>query len=336
MTSSKIKSIAARLGLAAVLALMALALPAQSAEPAAPAAPVFPPASRIGIVPPPGMALSKTFPGFVDPDKNAGILISALPAGAYADMEKTLSDDGLKQRGITVEKREPMQLGIGKGELVIGTQLSPDKTPYRKWLLLIQTTDLVAAVTVQAPQGDSAYTDSIVHAALASLVLRTDVPEAEFLNLLPFKVGDFAGFHIGNVIPGRALLLVDAPKTPHMVVTEGLPEFELDARCIIMVVPGGPTDPEQRSAYARDAFDTIGGIKDIQTTMAEPVNINNEKGFETVASAKDTSTGAPLMVVQWLRFGGTNSLQMVGISRADIWDTELSRLRAMRDSIQMK
>jgi hypothetical protein len=42
------------------------------------------------------------------------------------------------------------------------------------------------------------------------------------------------------------------------------------------------------------------------------------------------------MVVQWLRFGDVNSLQMVGVSRAEIWDTELSRLRTMRDSIQMK
>jgi hypothetical protein len=62
------------------------------------------------------------------------------------------------------------------------------------------------------------------------------------------------------------------------------------------------------------------------------VRIDSQEGFETVASAKDDSTGAKLIVVQWLRFGG-ESLQMIGISRADIWDTELSRMRAMRDSI---
>jgi hypothetical protein len=332
MTGSTFKFIATWLGLAALMALTAFAIPAQSAEPAA----VFPPTSRVGIVPPPSMTLSKQFPGFVDPEKNAGIMISTLPAGAYADMEKTITDDALKQRGITVDKRESMQLGIGKGDLVIGTQLAPDNTPYRKWLLLVPTTDLVAALTVQVPKGDSTYTDSVIRAALASLTLRANVPEAEFLSVLPFKVGDFAGYHIGNVMPGRALLLIDGPDTPHMVATGGLPEFEFNARCIIAMMPGAPKDPEQRAAYARDAFDAIAGIKDAQITMAEAVNINNEKGFETVASAKDAGTGAPLMVVQWLRFGDVNSLQMVGVSRAEIWDTELARLRAMRDSIQMR
>ncbi len=333
MTNNKFKSIIADLGLAAVLALTILSMPARSAEPAAP---VFPAGSRIGLVPPPGMTPSKTFPGFVDPNKNAGIIINVLPAGAYADMEKTLTDDALKKRGMTVEKRQSLQLGIGKGDLVVGTQIAPDKTPYRKWLLLVPTGDLTAAVTVQAPESASAYSDAVVRAALATLALRGTVPEADYLSLLPFKVGDFAGFHIANVIPGRALLLIDAPKNPHMVVTQGLPEYEFDARFIITAVPGAPSDPDQRANFARTAFDTIGGIKDIQITMAEPVRIGSQEGFETVASAKDNGTGAKLMVVQWLRFGGGEFLQMIGISRADIWDTELSRMRTMRDSIELK
>jgi len=42
------------------------------------------------------------------------------------------------------------------------------------------------------------------------------------------------------------------------------------------------------------------------------------------------------MVVQWLRFGRGSFLQMVGISRAAIWEDELSRLRTMRASIEVK
>jgi hypothetical protein len=333
MISSKFTINAVCLGVAVVLTLATFAMPAHSAEPAAA---IFPRTSRVGLIPPPGMTESKAFPGFVDQAKNAGFLISALPVGALADMEKTLADDALKQRGITVEKRETIQLGIGTGTLVTGTQLAPDNTPYQKWLLLVPTKDLVAAVTVQAPKGDSVYTDAVVRTALASLALRNDIPEAEYLDLLPFRVGDLAGFHVGNVIPGRALLLVDEPKTPHTAATGGMPEPELDARCIIAIMPGAPGEPEQRMAYARDAFDTIAGIKDVQITMAEPVNIDNQKGFETVASAKETTGGSALMVVQWLRFGETNTLQMVAISRADVWDTELSRLRTMRDSIQTR
>lgn len=335
MMDHKRKLIAAAAGLVAALALLLLPIAAQSAEPAAPAAPVFPTGSRIGLVPPAGMTVSKTFPGFVDLEKNAGIIINELPPGAYADIQKTLTNDALKKRGVNVEKRQTLPLGIGQGDLIVGTQIAPDKTPYRKWLVLVPTTDLTVVITVQAPEHGS-YSDSIVRAALATVAVRGHVPEAEFLSLLPFKIGDLTGFHIGNVIPGRALLLLDAPKHPHLVVTEGLPEYQFDARFIITAGPGGPISADDRANFARNAFSTIQGIKDVQLTMAEPVRIDNGEGFETVASAKDTGTGAPLMVIQWLRFGGNEFLQMVGISRADIWGQELARLRTMRDSIDFK
>lgn len=317
----------------AALCALAAAVTACAAQPAAP---VFPVGSLVGLVPPPGMTPSPTGPGFVDVKENAGIIINELPAGAYADMQKTLTDDALKQRGITVEKRQSLQLSVGTGDLIVGTELSPDKKLYRRWLLLVPASDLTVAINVQAPAQGNMYSDAVVRAALTTLAMRPKVPEAEFLKVLPFTIGDLAGFHIGNVIPGRALLLLDAPKTPHLVATGGVPEFEFNARFIVNAAPGAPSDPTQRATLAREAFRTIQGIKDIQVTMAEPVRIENQDGFETVASAKDADTGARLMVIQWLRFAGGGFVQMVGISRADIWGSELSRMRAVRDSIALK
>jgi hypothetical protein len=336
MSGPLLQSISLHLARAAMLALAIFGITAQATASAAPAAPLFPTGSLIGLVPPPGMTPSKSFPGFVDPEKNAGIIIATLPVGAYADMEKTLTDDALKQRGITLQKRQSLQLSIGKGELVIGTQLAPNKVVYRKWLLLVPTAELTVAITVQAPERDPAYSDAVVGAALASLAIRPKVPDTEFLTMLPFTIGDLAGFHIGNIIPGRALLLLDAPKNPHLVATGALPEFEFNARFIITALPPAPSDPQQRAIFARDAFGTIAGIKDTQVTMAEPVRLDSEEGFETVASAKDADSGANLMVIQWLIFGGGGALQMIGISRADLWDAELSRMRTMRDSIALK
>ena len=336
MTNGKIRSSMARGALAAALALLTLTLPALSAEPTAPAAAVFPIGSRVGLVPPPGMIASKTFPGFMDPDKNAGIVIRVMPPNAYATMKESLTDDTLKKQGFMVEKRETMQLAIGRSDLVVGSELSPDKKPFRKWLLLVPTSDLTAAVSVQVPANDSVYSDATVRTALASLTLRDKVPDADYLKLLPFTVGDTAGFRVANVIPGRALLLIDAPAYPHMIATNGLPEYEFNARFIVTAAPGGPSDPNQRANLARDAFSSIDGIKDKQVTMAEPVRIDGQEAFETVASAKDVSTGANLMVVQWLRFGGGAFLQIIGVSRAEIWDKELLRLRTIRDGIAFK
>jgi hypothetical protein len=330
MSKKKADLITAAATLAASLVLALLVFPAYAAEP------VFPTGSRVGLVPPSGMIAAKTFPGFVDTDNKAAILITALPGGAYAEMEKTFAPDALKKQGITVEKRETLQLGIGNAVLIIGTQVAPDKTTYRKWLLLAAAHDVTAVVSVQVPEQSKVYSDAAVRAALNTLALRTKVPETELLTMLPFRVGDLAGFRVANVIPGRALLLIDNPDYPHMVVTQDLPEYIYDARCTILAAPGGSSDKDARANFARAAFASITGIKDVQITMAEPVRLDHQDGFETVAHAKDVNTGADLMVVQWLRFGGGSFLQMVGIARAAIWEDELSRLRTLRASIEMK
>src|SRR5579863_1606293 len=196
-------------GLAATLALIVSAAVFATAATAADA--VFPPGSRVGLVPPPGMVSSNTFDGFADPEKDAAILITVLPAAAYAQFEKTMDTDVLKKQGVNLEKREPIKLDTGKGFLLSGRQVA-DKTRYRKWLLVVAADDLTVLVTVQAPEQETLYSDSAVRAALATLSVRAKVPEAEELSLLPFAVADLAGFHIDGVLRGRVLMLSDAHK----------------------------------------------------------------------------------------------------------------------------
>ena len=329
MINGRIGSGAVGFGAFIVLACTILMTPARADGP------VFPTGAHIGLVPPAGMTLAQTYPGFIEAAKNAVILIGMLPAAAYPEVEKTLADDVLKKHGFTAEKRETLQLSIGKALLVVGTEVDPDKTKYRKWMLIAKTADLTAMVTVQEPVGSDAYSDSVVRASLATLAERETVPDTEFLSLLPFTLGDPAGFKLANVIPGKALMLVDAPKDPH-AATDGQPEIGFDARFIVAAVPSVPTGNEERANFARYAFNSIAGIKDIHLTMSEPVRMDNQQGFETVAQAKDANTSVDVMVVQWLRFGSGGLLQMVGISRAAVWNKELPRLRTMRDSVALK
>ena len=204
MRTNRFRPTRASIGFAGAFAVLILAMPALAADP------TFPPGSRLGLVPPTGMIPSDKFDGFADPDKDAAILITVLPAEAYPQIEKTLDVDALKKKGVTLEKREAVQLSFGKGFLLIGNQTA-EKTKYRKWLLVASASDLTALVTVQVPSQDSAYPDSVVRAALATLSVRPTVPEAEELGLLPFVVGDLAGFHVDDVLRGRAVMLSDMP-----------------------------------------------------------------------------------------------------------------------------
>src|SRR6266511_5438264 len=99
-----------------VLALVLGALPAAAADVA------YPPGSRIGLAPPAGMVTSKNFFGYEDPNNNAAIILLALPAQAYPDLDKSVTADALKRQGVTLETREDVPLSIGKAFLVTGHQ----------------------------------------------------------------------------------------------------------------------------------------------------------------------------------------------------------------------
>ena len=325
----KIQSIRARAavvaGFAAVVALMVLASPARAGDP------VFPTGSRLGLVPPPGMVPSRTFEGFEDPEKNAAILLTTLPTAAYDQLEKSLVPEAMKKQGIDVDKREPIKLNAGKGFILSGKQAT-NKQRYRKWLMVAAAGDLTALVSVQVPEQDPTYPDKAVRDALATLAVRASVPDAERLSLVPFTVGDLAGFHIDDVLPGRAVMLVDAPADQGTAAAGQTP----NARLFVAAMPGGPAEPGDRDNFARVTFGQIVGIKEVRIQDAESLRFGTQPGYETLAKAKDAQTNTDVMVVQWLRFGTGGFLQMIGIARADVWPDAFTRLRTVRDSIDLK
>ena len=148
--------------------------------------PVFPPGSRLGLVPPAGMVASDKFDGFADPEKDAAILITVLPATAYPQIEKTLDVDALQEerRQLGKTRADATQLRQGFSSHRPARRLKRRGTENGCWLPT--ASDLTALVTVQVPEQDSAYPDSVVRAALATLSVRANVPEAEELGLLPF------------------------------------------------------------------------------------------------------------------------------------------------------
>lgn len=296
---------------------------------------IFPTGSRIGLVPPLNMPRSPHFMGFEDTDNGAAILLATFPADAFNYLDKSMVLEALKKQSI--DTREPFVAHAGTGFLLSGKQ-TVEAASFRKWMLVAPAGNLTALVTVRAPEESSKYTDQVVRAALATLAVRPSVPDAERLSLLPFKVGDLAGFHIDDVLPGRALMLADTPAGGDQsgkAAPDGNKDAEgqaVDARFLIAAMPGGPNEAKDDDNFARVTFGQIGGIADVRVQDAEPLRIGGQSGYETLATAKDAQ-GTKLMVVQWLRFGSGGYMQMTGISHADLWPGMLMRLRKIRDSI---
>ena len=311
-----------------LLVLLAVALGATLAHAAEP---TYPPGSRIGLVPPAGVETSRSFFGFEDPGNNVGIMLVALPAEAYADLEKSVNAETLKRQGVTLEAREAMTLPSGKAFLVIGRQ-EVEKTKIRKWILVASSPKLTALVTMQIPDTAKArYPDAAVRAALGTLAIRPTVPVEEQLGLLPFQVGELAGFKVAGVVPGRAVMLSDAMPEP-----SGAPGPAMEPHILVAVGPGGPAQAAEREGFARDIFATIPNLKEAHITTSETLRLSGQQGHQIIAEAKDASGATALTVVQWLRFGGGGYLQMVGVSRVDAWKDAYPRFRSVRDGIEAK
>jgi hypothetical protein len=296
--------------------VLALALPASADDV------VYPPGSRIGIVPPPGLHAGTSFPGFEDRERNVAVLLGALPAAAFAEFENSDSTAGLKTLGATLEKRETLMLPTGKAVLVIGRQQNQSI-----WMLVASASGLTAMITMRIPDSaKDAYSNSAVRAALASLAVRPEVPVEEQLGLLPFKMGALAGFKISWVLPGRGVLLTD--------VATDTASTAIEPRMMVYLMPGAATEAGDRDELARQVFRSIPNLKDVRITAAEPLRIGGQQGHEIMAIAKDLATGADLSLVQWLRFGGGVFLHLVGTAPTAAWTQAYARFRAVRDGIE--
>lgn len=285
---------------------------------------VYPPGSRIGLVIPPSLHASASFPGFEDSDNKVALLLTALPAEAYAAFGKSDTIEGLKKLGAILDKRDTLALPIGKATLIITHQDN-----LHTWMLVAPTPTLTAMLTMRVP--DSAkdiYSDQVIRRLFASLAIRPEVPIEEQLALLPFRVGDMAGFKVRAVLPGRGVVLTDPP-----------PGSEADSpepHIFVGVMPGEAAEAGDRDDIARQIFRTIPGLVDVRITGAEQIRIGGQQGHEIMASAKDPAHGTDISLVQWLRFGGGAYLHIVGVAPTPGWPQAYPRFRAVRDGIDVR
>jgi len=308
-------------------ALFALALTA--AAPAHAADPVFPTASRIGLEAPAGFTPSKRFAGFENPFASALITVAELPADAYADVEKGFSnEESLKSRGWTIKLREPLTFKDGKGFFIAGPQESQGQKRYEA-VMVANTGGITSLVSVQmAAESNASITDAVLRDMFKTVAVRPTVPENERLAVLPYKIGNLAKFRLVKSAHQGVALLTDGPKDEVVAVEQPF--------LLIAIAPGATPKPEERDAFARRAFSSAPGIKDVKITRAEPLRMGQAQGYEIVADAKDATSGTEVTTVQWLRFGQNAYMQMFAIVRKTAWNEVFPRLRQIRDSIEPK
>jgi hypothetical protein len=292
------------------------------------AKPVFPTGLRVGLELPAGLTVSRRFPGFEDPARHVAVAIFELPASGYDKLIRSATGD--QQDKMTAITKGPFPLAAGSGYLLSGTA-QKDGKPVHRWFLIAKPTDdpdqktdgVTALIRADVPKDAQAiYTDSVVRKMLASISFRP-TPIKELLGLLPFELKDLAGMRVVKVMPGGAVLVdgsgSNLDKQPYAIVAVGR---------------GGPSSADLRPRFASDLL-RAAPVNDLTITSSEAMRISGMPGFEIRAKGKNLH-GDAVTLVQWLRFGTSGFLRVVGVTPQNDWDKMFNRFRAVRDGVEFR
>ncbi|NNM73447.1 hypothetical protein [Enterovirga aerilata] len=292
------------------------------------AEPVFPPGSRIGLVPPKSMKLTRGVAGFQDPATGAAIVAIEMPAEAYSTLVAGFGDEALKNQGFTLKSRDKLTVGKSEATLVAGEQ-NDNGRAIPKAILLTGDGTMTALVIAQLPVGAAQAARDEAKAALKTVALRPPLSVEQQVASLPFRIGDPAGFRPVRAMAGNALLMTDGPK-----------DVVKDAEQPIMIVaqsfaPAPPT-AEQRDVFARQALVANTMLKETVLERAQGFRLGGSEWHEIVAKAKDGPSEQPVIVMQTIRFAPDGYIRMVGIARADKRDEVMPRFRRLVDGVALK
>ena len=298
--------------LCSVSAILALLISASLADP------VYPPGSRIGLEPPPGMVPSGA--GFADPARGALLLVTELSVQSYARVMQDFSPE--RMQGMELLGREMIALPGGDGLLVVARQ-TENGVALRKWALLTRTEDMTAIVVATLPDtAREAYPDAALRAAFGSVTVRAKFSPDEMLAVLPYRLDDLGGFRLLRASPDGTAVLTFGPNDTTLPAEQ--PYFMVAPRAV------EPPPAAERDRFAQRVLAGFVNRPDLRIVRSEEIQIGGAPGHEIVAEGRDPATGDELMTVQWLRFGA-GVVQMFGVARKDNWAESLRRMRALRD-----
>jgi hypothetical protein len=297
--------------------LFGLACPAFAADA------VFPRGMRVGLAPLVGLSSAKSFTGFETEDHGVKVLVAELPAEAYGEVMNAFKANPEGTGGIKPESIETLA-----GIAYYTIEAAKDgQTNVRRYSMILPGGTFSGYVAVQVPENASKiYTDDAVRQMFATAVIRKQVPVDEQLGSMPFKISELSEFkNVRTLAPGAAIILADGDESTG---------FEAAPFIVIGVIGSAPAQPEDRGRFAQQVATTIPGVRDARITMSEPIRIDGMPGYETRIEATSGKENTSVTVVQWLRFGGQNTLRLIGSAPRDAWTRAFPRFRAVRDGIQ--
>src|SRR5690606_18717360 len=93
-----------------------------------PAGTVFPAGLRIGLTPASGLTAAEEFTGFENADKTIKLILTELPAGAFADIENAVKSDQSGSQAAAANATKPQGIETAAGPAYFTSEAAKDGT----------------------------------------------------------------------------------------------------------------------------------------------------------------------------------------------------------------
>ncbi|MCP4327484.1 MAG: hypothetical protein GY791_03500 [Alphaproteobacteria bacterium] len=250
-------------------------------------APQFPPASRIGLVPPTGFVVSPDFTGFMDREAVASIVITEMPKEAYGDLEAGFTEDNLAAQGMALQGPCP-DLAITFEHRCFRASQEASGYLFQKWFLIARLGTETALVLVTMPDlvlQAGVYSEAVVEAALSSIAYSEDLT-TDPLEVLPFAIAEGDLLPFKDTMGGSAALFV------------GEATAEGPQPAWIVAASLGPGTNAANIEFGRLAFQEIATVLDARVTEERRITVGPLAGHVLEGTGTDEVTGDDLFVFQ--------------------------------------
>jgi hypothetical protein len=281
------------------------------------------PGASLRIARPAGFTSSKQFDGWEQEASGASVMLTRIP-GPYAEVTKGFDAETLKSRGMTLRAREKVTVDGLPGLLLDVTQTGYGTT-YAKWILAFGDATQTFMVMASFPVDRTKALAASLKATVLSAKRAGGTAPAPGAGV-PYTLTAGGGLK-RTAGPGRALIYTKDGSLPAKAAEDPL---------FVLAPSIGKALIGDRAQFAEQRLKQTAQIIDLVVTSSAPVRIDGLDGYESVATAKDKTSGTPLAVYQVILFEGEGYVLMQGLVGSARSETYLPAFRAMARSLKRK
>lgn len=282
------------------------------------------PNAGVTLVPPQGFVTAKSFDGFEQASTGSSVVVVRLP-GPFAEVTRGFTADGLKTQRITLRSRQNVTID-GQPGLLLNVTQDAQGTTFGKWIAATGDASQTVLVTASFPDDRSAPLSGKLKATVLSVrkdrPAKPSAPDAG----LPFAITPSAKLKPASSI-GKTLLYT----------RDGVIPAKSPSDPLFVVAPSmGKAPMGDPKAFALKRMQQTAQTSAVVVTSHQAVLIDGRNGFETLATAKDASSGTPLRLYQTLLFDGDEYVVMQGLVGSEQAPVYLPEFKAMARSLRWK